>query len=290
MLLTLDHALLEQVATLRREHAALRAENTVLQQRIRELEVQLGQSSSHSARPPSSDPPHVPPKQREAPSGRKRGGQPGHRAALRALLPVEQVDGRVAVVSPRCRRCRQPFSESAGRGRGRVGRHQVMELLPLAVRVTEYRMAVRRCAAGGTRTRGDLPAGVSRRPFGLRLTAVIAPLSSRCRLSRREVRQLLPESTAGPGVAGRGGARGAGPECRAPCGTAAILTARMTRVGKARRCSCPKYRSDPTIPANSEPSSACTSAPPRRWPIRNAGVPPLTDAARRRPDGGRRFR
>jgi transposase len=67
----------------------------------------------------------------------------------------------------------------------------VVELLPLAVRVTEYQMGVRRCPVCGKRTRADLPAGVPRRPFGLRLTAVVALLSGRYRLSRREVRQLL---------------------------------------------------------------------------------------------------
>jgi transposase len=69
----------------------------------------------------------------------------------------------------------------------------VVELLPLAVRVTEYQMAVRRCPACGKRTRADLPPGVPRRPFGARLTAVIALLSGRYRLSRREVRQLLQD-------------------------------------------------------------------------------------------------
>jgi transposase len=54
-------------------------------------------------------------------------------------------------------------------------------------------MAVRRCAHCRKRTRADLPAGVPRRPFGARLTAVIALLSGRYRLSRREVRQLLQD-------------------------------------------------------------------------------------------------
>src|SRR3954447_8731965 len=52
-------------------------------------------------------------------------------------------------------------------------------------------MAVRRCAACGSRTRASLPPGVPRRPFGARLTAVVALLSGRYRLSRREVQQLL---------------------------------------------------------------------------------------------------
>src|SRR5215213_9324874 len=164
-----------------------------LQERIRELEARLGQTSANSSRPPSSDPPEAPARPKAPPSGRKRGGQPGHRGGHRALLPVEQVDEVVVVVPGRCRHCGQPLPEPAGRQRGRVWRHQVVELLPLAVRVTEYQMVRRRCAQCGKRTRADLPAGVPRRRFGTRLTAVVALLSGRYRLSRREVRQLLQD-------------------------------------------------------------------------------------------------
>jgi transposase len=183
--------LLEQVATLRLENTALRAENAALQERIRELEARLGQNSANSSRPPSADPPQAPVRPKAPPSGRKRGGQPGHRGAYRALLPVDQVDEVVVVVPETCRHCGQPFAESAAPRRARVWRHQVVELLPLAVRVTEYQLAVRRCAHCRKRTRADLPAGVPLRPFGARLTAVIALLTGRYRLSRREVRQLL---------------------------------------------------------------------------------------------------
>src|SRR5689334_3505522 len=185
--------LLEQLATLRRENAALRAENAALHERVRELEARLGQTSANSSRPPSSDPPQAPPRPKAPPSGRKRGGQPGHRGTYRALLPVDQVDEIVAVVPEHCRQCQQPLPQPAGGRRGRVWRHQVVELLPLAVRVTEYQMAMRRCPTCEKRTRADLPAGVPRRPFGTRLTAVVALLSGRYRLSRREVRQLLQD-------------------------------------------------------------------------------------------------
>jgi transposase len=162
-------------------------------ERIRELEARLGQDSSNSSRPPASDPPQAPARPKARPSGRKRGGQPGHRGAYRRLLPVEQVDEFVAVVPDNCRHCEQPFPEPSTRRRGRVWRYQVVELLPLAVRVTEYQMAVRRCPNCGKRTRASLPPGVPRRPFGARLTAVVALLSGRYRLSRREVRQLLQD-------------------------------------------------------------------------------------------------
>jgi transposase len=184
--------LLEQLATLRLENAALRVENAALQDRVRELEARLGQNSANSSRPPSSDPPQAPVRPKAPPSGRKRGGQPGHRGAFRALLPVEQVDEVVVVVPEDCRHCGQPLPETPAR-RGRVWRHQVVELLLLAVRVTEYQMAVRRCAACGRRTRAQLPPGVPWRPFGPRLTAVVTLLSGRYRLSRREVRQVLQD-------------------------------------------------------------------------------------------------
>jgi transposase len=185
--------LLEQLATLRLENAALRAQNAALQERIRELEARLSQTSANSSRPPSTDPPRAPPRPKAPPTGRKRGGQPGHRGACRALLPVEQVDEIVPVVPKLCRHCQRAFAGTEAPRRARVWRHQVVELLPLAVRVTEYQMMARRCRHCGKRTRADLPAGVVRRPFGARLTAVVALLSGRYRLSRREVRQLLQD-------------------------------------------------------------------------------------------------
>jgi transposase len=164
-----------------------------LQERICELEARLGRNSANSSRPPSSDPPQTPVRPKAPSSGRKRGGQPGHRGTYRALLPVERVDEVVAVVPEVCRHCGQHLPQPAGRRRARVWRHQVIELLPLAVRVTEYQMQVRRCPNCGKRTRAELPPGVPRRPFGARLTAVIALLSGRYRLSRREVRLLLQD-------------------------------------------------------------------------------------------------
>jgi hypothetical protein len=44
-------------------------------ERIRELEARLGQTSSNSSRPPSSDPPHGLRRPKASPTGRKRGDQ-----------------------------------------------------------------------------------------------------------------------------------------------------------------------------------------------------------------------
>jgi transposase len=97
------------MATRRLENIALRAENAALRERIRDLDALLGQQSANSSRPPSADPPQAPVRPKAPPSGRKRGGQPGHRGAYRALLPVEQVDELVAVVPERSDGVRNRF-------------------------------------------------------------------------------------------------------------------------------------------------------------------------------------
>src|SRR5262249_56214539 len=86
------------LAPLLEELATLRLENAALHERVRELEARLGQNSTNSSRPPSSDPPQAAAKRRPPPTGRKRGGQPGHRGACRALLPVAEVPHRIAAL------------------------------------------------------------------------------------------------------------------------------------------------------------------------------------------------
>jgi transposase len=55
------------------------------------LKEQLQQNSPNSSRPPSTDGPQVKRTPPRAPSGRKRGAQPGHGRFERAVVPLEQV-------------------------------------------------------------------------------------------------------------------------------------------------------------------------------------------------------
>src|SRR6266851_2222815 len=61
-----------------------------LEQRVRQLEEQLGKNSSNSSRPPSTDAPAVKRAPPQDPSGRARGGQPGHAFHARPLLPPDR--------------------------------------------------------------------------------------------------------------------------------------------------------------------------------------------------------
>src|SRR3954449_1959963 len=62
-----------------------------LESRVNDLEARLKLNSTNSSKPPSSDPIGMKRKPPAPPSGRKRGGQPGHRKADRALVPREKL-------------------------------------------------------------------------------------------------------------------------------------------------------------------------------------------------------
>src|SRR3954463_9133308 len=87
--------------------AALVAAFACLERRIAELEARLNQNSTNSSKPPSSDPPAVKVKRRPPapPSGRKRGGQPGHKRHARALVPPELLRETFEIKPTHCGGC-----------------------------------------------------------------------------------------------------------------------------------------------------------------------------------------
>jgi transposase len=171
----------------------LGAENRRLKERVADLEARLKQSSRNSSLPPSADPPSAPPRPRQAASGRRPGGQPGHEGRHRALLAPEQVDERIEHWPKRCGACARPFGEEERVEVAAPQRHQVAELPPIAVTVTEHRLHRLRCPACAAETRAQLPAHVPRAAFGPRLQAAVATLAVRNRVSRRDSTELVHE-------------------------------------------------------------------------------------------------
>jgi transposase len=169
---------------------AVRAALTTLETRIGELEARLGQNSTNSSRPPSSDPPGTT-RPKRTPRGGKRGGQKGHRGHHRSLLPEEALDEIVPLHPTACTHC--GASLVAAEPEGLPIRHQVAELPPVRAHVTEYRLLRVRCASCGHTTAATPPAEVGRRHFGARLSAFVCLLAGRFHLSRRQSRALLEE-------------------------------------------------------------------------------------------------
>jgi len=164
-----------------------------LQARVQALEARLGQNSTNSSRPPSADPPQTPPPPPRRPTGRRPGGQPGHPAHQRALLPPERVDHSHDHWPIACRHCQAPLVADPDREVGDPVRHQVIDVPPVRAEVTDHYLHRQRCPHCGGETRAGLPPAAPGGAFGPRLQAVIALLSSRYRLSRREVADVCAD-------------------------------------------------------------------------------------------------
>src|SRR3954451_4171664 len=80
-----------------------------LEQRVADLEARLKLNSTNSSKPPSSDPIGLKRKPPAPPTGRKSGGQPGHRRAQRPLVPPEKLRSTTDCRPTTCRRCDHPL-------------------------------------------------------------------------------------------------------------------------------------------------------------------------------------
>ena len=170
--------------------------------RLKRLEEQPRQDSRTSSTPPSADPPKTRAERRAEARAkakelmrrdgerRKAGGQSGHLGAGRDLRPEDQVDEIVDHYPDACGGCGRSFDDGQrGRG-GRFGRHQVCELPPISVIVTEHRTHQLRCRHCRARTSAPLPELIAGSPFGLRLQAAVVTLTARHRISRRGITEL----------------------------------------------------------------------------------------------------
>lgn len=161
-----------------------------LETEVAELREQLQRNSRNSSQPPSSDGPEVPSKPASpAKQERQRGGQPGHPGATRKLVPLEQVKQSYELKAEQCRQCGHHLTGTDPA----PYRHQVTEIPPVVAEVTEYRLHTLVCPDCGLETRAELPRGVPRGAFGPRLQAMVALLSSRYHLSKRDGVQVMSD-------------------------------------------------------------------------------------------------
>lgn len=161
-----------------------------LESEVAVLRERVNRNSRNSSQPPSGDGPEVSRKpRRRAKSGRKRGGQPGHKGTKRKLVPVEQVKESHDVKPEACHRCGHALEGEDPEPH----RHQVTEIPPVVAEVTEYRLHTLTCPECGDQTRAELPAGVPQGAFGPRLQAMVSLLSGRYHLSKRETADIMTD-------------------------------------------------------------------------------------------------
>ena len=173
---------------LRREIAALRAENLALKQEVADLRRQLGKNSSNSGKPPSSDglakpPPRMVSSLRGS-SGKASGGQLGHQGDT--LRPVATSDKIECHEAAQCRHRQAALTPAMAT---RVQTRQVFDVPAPRLEVTEHRARIYTCACCRGVTRAAFPAAVSAPvQYGARIKAAAVYLNAQ---------QLVPEDRVG---------------------------------------------------------------------------------------------
>jgi transposase len=146
------------VALVERLLAAHQGQVAELTARIERLEARLNQDSHNSHKPPSSDgPAKLPPRRsRRKRSGKKSGGQPGHRGVT--LAQVEQPDTVVPHRAATCPACQAALANAPVVGQER---RQVVDLPPTRPQVTEHQALQVCCPQCQTITAGQFPSDVT---------------------------------------------------------------------------------------------------------------------------------
>ena len=173
----------------REQIADLAAQNAEWAARVQELEARLAKDSHNSSKPPSSDGLGRKTRSLRRRSGKKPGGQLGHRGETLRLVATP--DAVVAHRPTVCAACQAPLDAAAVELRER---RQVCELPALRLVVQEHRALHLRCPRCQAVTVGTFPAEApSRAQYGPRLRALAVYLVEQQFVPYGRVRELLAD-------------------------------------------------------------------------------------------------
>jgi transposase len=156
-----------------------------LERQVHELQQRLAVNASNSSIPPSANPPSALPPVVKRPSGRKSGGQPGHKGHQRSRLPAERLQHVIALIPNHCECCHSPLPQQPSPADPPPVWHQFAELPRVAAVVTEFQGHARTCSKCGHLTRQSIPAEIRADAFGPRLAAALSYLSGTHYASQR---------------------------------------------------------------------------------------------------------
>ena len=169
------------------ECVKLRHDIEKLKTQVRDLTARLKQNSSNSSKPPSSDPPWIPPFNPKKPSGKSPGAQPGHTGFFRTRLPAERLSHIVNYIPQTCVHCQSNLTEQCDPHLLETSWHQVAELPSVLAEITEHRAHQRTCACCGKMTSAKIPDEIREHCTGPKLAATLSYMSGCLHSSKRAI-------------------------------------------------------------------------------------------------------
>lgn len=187
-----SHArLLEENGSLKERNSELEAEVARKDALIEHLNARLSRTPENSSLPPSSDPNRKRIPNSRARTGRKPGGQPGHRGHRRRMPDPDDV----VVLEPEsacCPRCGCGMAPT-----GDVREHSVTDI-EVRTRTTAYVSSERACPVCGTTAWDPFPKGAENEAnYGPGIKAAIAYLVGACNVSGANARGFVKAVTNG---------------------------------------------------------------------------------------------
>lgn len=159
-----------------------------LENKIHVLEGQLAKNSQNSHKPPSSEKFNkVQPKSLREKTGRKTGGQNGHKG--HTLKMVEQPNKTIIHSINQCKKCGYSLEDKIP---FRVEKRQVFDLPPIEIKVTEHQAEIKRCPHCNYQNKGIFPEGVKApTQYGERIKSIIVYLRAHQLLPYHRTSELL---------------------------------------------------------------------------------------------------
>lgn len=160
------NSVIELVKGLNKTIGDLNEKISTLEERVQSLEKQTKSNSNNSSKPPSSDGLKKKTKSLRQSSGKRPGGQPGHKGCT--LEQVDNPDEIIVYTLEECDKCGKSIKDEPVE---RYIKRQVIDLPETKVKVIEHRAEVKKCTCGHI-NKACFPEGVSQPvQYGTRIKA-----------------------------------------------------------------------------------------------------------------------